>query len=54
MAESVAANGVAKNYVGAEEAEYTAKCTSTPGCSYMQFQPEFDLTVQLSNGEVLE
>ncbi|EXJ84039.1 L-fuculose-phosphate aldolase [Capronia epimyces CBS 606.96] len=54
LAESAAANGIAKKYVGAEEAEYTCKCTSTPGCAYMQFQPEFDLTVELSNGKVLE
>lgn len=54
MADSAAANGTIKKYVGAEEAEYTCKCTSTPGCAYMQFQPEFDLTVELSNGKVLE
>ena len=54
MAESAAANGIPKKYVGHEEAEYTYKCTATPGCAYMQFQPEFDLTVELSGGKVLE
>lgn len=45
MAESAAANGIPKRYVGEEEAEYTFKCTGTPACAYMQFKPEFDLTV---------
>ncbi|EXJ82087.1 L-fuculose-phosphate aldolase [Capronia coronata CBS 617.96] len=54
LAESAAANGIPKKFVGKEEAEYTCKCTSTPGCVYMQFQPEYDLTVELSNGKVLE
>lgn len=45
---------IEKNYVGQEEAEYTCRCTSTPGCGYMQFQPEFDLEVELSGGKVLE
>lgn len=54
LVESAAANGVQKKYVGDEEAQYTFNCTATPGCAYMQFQPEFDLTVELSNGKVLE
>ncbi|KIV91686.1 hypothetical protein PV10_06200 [Exophiala mesophila] len=54
MAESAAANGVSKKYVGTQEAEYTYKCTGNPQVSYWQFQPEYDLTVELSNGQVLE
>lgn len=54
MAESAAANGVAKKFVGTQEAEYTYKCTSNPQVSYWQFQPEYDLTVELSKGQVLE
>lgn len=54
LAESAAANGLTKKIVGDEEAEYTCKCTSTPGCAFMQFQPEYDLTVELSGGKVLE
>ncbi|KAK3633142.1 hypothetical protein LTR56_015918 [Elasticomyces elasticus] len=52
--ESAAANALAKKFVGADEADYTCRCTTTPGCVYMQFQPEFDLTVELSGGAVLE
>ncbi|KAL2205993.1 class 2 aldolase adducin domain-containing protein [Sarocladium strictum] len=54
LAESAAANGIPKKIVGDEEAQYTYDCTATPGCAFMQFQPEFDLTVELSNGKVLE
>lgn len=54
MAESAAANGVAKKFVGTQEAEYTYKCTGNPQVSYWQFQPEYDLTVELSKGQVLE
>jgi hypothetical protein len=54
LAESAASNGIPKRYVDKEAAEFTCKATSTAGCAYMQFQPEYDLTVALSNGEVLE
>jgi len=35
LAESAAANGLKIKIVGDEEAEYTCKCTSTPGCAFM-------------------
>lgn len=54
LAESAAANGIPKKYVGDEEAAYTYKCSGHSACMYMQFAPEFELTVELSNGRVLE
>jgi hypothetical protein len=54
MVEQGASNGVPKKYVGDEEAEYTFKATGTAPVAFMQFQPEFDLTVELSGGKVLE
>ena len=54
MVEQAASNGAVKRYVGDEEAEYTYKTTGTPPVAFMQFQPEFDLTVELCGGEVLK
>ncbi|KAL1875490.1 hypothetical protein VTK73DRAFT_10040 [Phialemonium thermophilum] len=50
LADAAAANGIPKNIVGHEEAEYTKKCSGSPACMFMQFAPEYDLTVELSNG----
>ena len=54
MVEQAASNGAVKKYVGDEEAEYTYQNTGIPPVAFMQFQPEFDLTVKLSGGEVLQ
>lgn len=54
LAESVAANGVPKRYIGEEEAAYSYKVAGYPACMATQFYPEFDLTVELSGGEVLQ
>jgi hypothetical protein len=54
MVEHAASSGVPKKIVGDEEAEYTYKSTGIAPVAYMQFVPEFNYTVELSGGEVLE
>jgi ribulose-5-phosphate 4-epimerase/fuculose-1-phosphate aldolase len=54
LVEQASAGGSQRKFVGEEEAEYTYANTGIPKVAYMQFQPEFDLTVELSGGEVLK
>jgi len=54
LAESAAANGIAKRYVGGEEAEFTCKSLTRPAVMYMQYAPEYDLELALSDGAFLK
>lgn len=54
MAESAAANGLQKQYVGNAEAEYTKKFSGTPACMYMRFLPEYNLTLRQYKGDFLQ
>ncbi|KAB8228324.1 class II aldolase/adducin domain protein [Aspergillus alliaceus] len=53
MAEAAAANGIEKQIINDEVAEYSAKAVQTPHHFYTEFQPEFDLIVEETNGRVL-
>ncbi|KAB8253900.1 class II aldolase/adducin N-terminal [Aspergillus pseudonomiae] len=53
MAEAAAANGVPKKVINDEVAQYTANAVQTPHHFYTEFQPEFDLIVEETNGRVL-
>ncbi|KAI1505585.1 class 2 aldolase adducin domain-containing protein [Biscogniauxia marginata] len=53
LTESVAANGIPKRLVDDESARYSYEYSRSHAVMYMQFVPEFDLTVELSNGQVL-
>ncbi|RAQ44435.1 class II aldolase/adducin domain protein [Aspergillus flavus] len=53
MAEAAAANGVPKKIINDEVAQYTANAVQTPHHFYTEFQPEFDLIVEETNGQVL-
>ncbi|RFU28887.1 hypothetical protein B7463_g7446, partial [Scytalidium lignicola] len=54
LAEAAAANGVSKVIIPDRVAAYTAEAMQNPHNFYMEFQPEFDLIVEESNGRVLE
>ncbi|KAL2860327.1 class II aldolase/adducin N-terminal [Aspergillus germanicus] len=54
MAEAAAANGIAKKIIPANVAQYTADAAQNPHNFYTEFQPEFDLIVEESNGRVLQ
>lgn len=54
LAESACANGIEKQYVGTEEAEFTCRALTKPAVMFMQVVPEYDLSVALSNGACLE
>lgn len=49
LAEAAAANGIEKQFVGNEEAEYTHGWLRTKEVMYMQFQPEFEQIVEDTN-----
>ncbi|BCS22589.1 class II aldolase/adducin domain protein [Aspergillus puulaauensis] len=54
MAEAAAANGVPKKIIPDDVARYTADAAQNPHNFYTEFQPEFDFTVEESNGRVLQ
>lgn len=54
IAEAVAANGVPKKIIPDDVAQYTADAVQNPHNFYTEFQPEFELVVEESNGSVLE
>ncbi|KAL2223233.1 class II aldolase/adducin domain protein [Thermoascus aurantiacus ATCC 26904] len=54
MAEAAAANGIPKKIIPHEVAQYTADAVQNPHNFYLEFQPEFELIVEESNGKVLE
>ena len=54
LADSAAANGIEKRYVGKEEAEFTCQSLTKPAVMFMQYAPEYDLEVALSNGTFLK
>ncbi|KAF7535352.1 hypothetical protein G7054_g5449 [Neopestalotiopsis clavispora] len=53
MAEAAAANGLEKKIIPDDMAKYTARSMQSPDNFYNEFQPEFNLIVHESNGEVL-
>ncbi|KAJ5386106.1 Meiotically protein [Penicillium cosmopolitanum] len=54
LAEAAAANGIPKRIINDEVAQYTANVAQNPHNLYTEFQPEFDLIVEESNGRVLQ
>ncbi|KAL2868360.1 class II aldolase/adducin domain protein [Aspergillus lucknowensis] len=54
MAEAAAANGIPKKIIPHDVAQYTADAAQNPHNFYTEFQPEFDLIVEESNGRVLQ
>jgi len=54
LAEAAAANGVQKVFISDQAAEYTAQAVQNPHNWYMEFQPEYELMVEESNGRLLE
>ncbi|KAJ5931047.1 class II aldolase/adducin N-terminal [Penicillium verhagenii] len=54
LAEAAAANGIPKKIIPADVAQFTADSVQTPNNFYLEFQPEFDLIVRQSEGEVLQ
>ncbi|QKX56159.1 uncharacterized protein TRUGW13939_03259 [Talaromyces rugulosus] len=54
LAEAAAANGVPKRIIPDNIAQYTAKTAQNANNLYMEFQPEFELIVEETNGRVLE
>ncbi|KAJ5601848.1 class II aldolase/adducin domain protein [Penicillium lagena] len=54
LAEAAAANGVPKKIIKDEVAKYTAETAQNPHNLYTEFQPEFELIVEETNGRVLQ
>ncbi|PLN80455.1 class II aldolase/adducin domain protein [Aspergillus taichungensis] len=54
LADAAAANGVPKRVINHEVAQFTADAVQNPHNFYTEFQPEFDLIVEESNGRVLQ
>ncbi|CAG8195646.1 unnamed protein product [Penicillium salamii] len=54
LAEAAAANGVAKKIIPHEVAQFTADSVQNPNNFYLEFQPDFDLIVAESGGQVLQ
>ncbi|KAF9889173.1 hypothetical protein FE257_007662 [Aspergillus nanangensis] len=54
MADAAAANGVPKKIINHEVAKFTADAMQNPHNFYTEFQPEYDLIVEESNGRVLQ
>lgn len=54
MADAAAANGVPKKIISEEVAQYTADAVQNPHNFYTEFQPEYELIIEESNGRVLE
>ncbi|ETS74133.1 hypothetical protein PFICI_13999 [Pestalotiopsis fici W106-1] len=53
MSEAAAANGLEKKIVSDDLARYTARSMQSPHNFYNEFQPEYNLVVYESKGEVL-
>ncbi|KAH7011001.1 class II aldolase/adducin domain protein, partial [Ilyonectria destructans] len=53
LAEAAAANSLAKSIISDEVAQFNADVIQNADNFYIEFQPEFDLIVKESNGEVL-
>ncbi|KAJ5924591.1 hypothetical protein N7466_008778 [Penicillium verhagenii] len=53
MAEAAAANGIPKIIINPEVAQYTANAAQNPHNFYTEFQPEYELLVEETNGRVL-
>lgn len=53
LAESAAANGVPKKFVGEQEAAYTKSWLATPEVMYMWFRPEYETVLEESGGKFL-
>ncbi|KAJ5492990.1 Meiotically protein [Penicillium diatomitis] len=54
MAEAAAANGIPKRMINDDIAKYTAEFAQNPHNLYTEFQPEYELIVEESNGRVLQ
>ncbi|KAJ5792647.1 Meiotically protein [Penicillium pulvis] len=54
MAEAAAANGIPKKIIAPEVAQYTADTAQNPHNFYTEFQPEYELIVEETNGRVLQ
>ncbi|KAK9855975.1 hypothetical protein MYU51_001719 [Penicillium brevicompactum] len=54
MAEAAAANGLPKKIIADEAARFTAQAAQNPHNFYTEFQPEFELIVEETNGRVLQ
>lgn len=54
MADAAAANGVPKKIIAHDVAQFTANAVQNSHNFYTEFQPEFELTVEESNGRVLQ
>ncbi|KAL5002260.1 class II aldolase/adducin N-terminal [Aspergillus recurvatus] len=54
MAEAAAANGIPKKIIPNSVAQFTADAAQNPHYFYTEFQPEFELVVEESNGRVLQ
>ncbi|KAJ9306078.1 hypothetical protein DTO217A2_4378 [Paecilomyces variotii] len=54
LADAAAANGIEKKIIPHNVAKYTADAVQNPHNFYTEFQPEFELIVEESNGKVLE
>ncbi|KNZ77905.1 Meiotically up-regulated gene 14 protein [Termitomyces sp. J132] len=51
---AASSSGLKPNVIGKEEAEYSAKFLQEPEITYSNFQPEFDLLVEETNGAFLK
>ncbi|CAL5872045.1 uncharacterized protein PFLUO_LOCUS6302 [Penicillium psychrofluorescens] len=51
---SLASPRLKKTFVGDEEAEYTKKGTGSPEVMYMQFMPEYQFVLKVSEGDFLQ
>ncbi|KAL6251251.1 hypothetical protein RBB50_001459 [Rhinocladiella similis] len=53
LAESAAANGIPKKYVGDAEAAYTKSWLGTPEVMFKWFQPEYEMALEECDGKLL-
>jgi len=54
LAEAAAANGIPKKIISQEAAQYTAEFAQNPHNLYTEFQPEYELLVEETNGRFLQ
>lgn len=54
LADSAAANGLKKTFIGEEEASYTKKHGGTPAVLFTQFKPEYDMILKETGGDFLQ
>ncbi|KAJ5141472.1 hypothetical protein N7526_002467 [Penicillium atrosanguineum] len=54
LAEAAAANGIPKRIISSEVAQYTAEFAQNPHNFYTEFQPEYELLVEETNGRFLQ